>query len=69
MYYNMFYLVHPDINIYFVGSIGYANITKSKFMETIRIQYYRSPYGELMLGSLGDKLCLCDWVSESARRK
>ena len=38
-------------------------------METIRIQYYRSPYGELMLGSLGDKLCLCDWVSEKRKEK
>ena len=38
-------------------------------METIRIQYYRSPYGELMLGSLGDKLCLCDWISEKRKEK
>ena len=38
-------------------------------METIRIQHYRSPYGELMLGSLGDKLCLCDWVSEKRKEK
>ena len=38
-------------------------------METIRIQHYRSPYGELMLGSLGDKLCLCDWVSEQRKEK
>ena len=31
-------------------------------METILTQYYQSPYGELLLGSFGDKLCLCDWL-------
>lgn len=36
-------------------------------METIQVQYYQSPYGELMLGSLGDNLCMCDWVSEKRR--
>lgn len=36
-------------------------------METILIQYYQSPYGELMLGSLGEKLCLCDWVGEKRK--
>ena len=30
---------------------------------------FGSPYGELMLGSLGDKLCLCDWVSEKRKEK
>ena len=25
-------------------------------METILTQYYQSPYGELLLGSFGDKL-------------
>lgn len=30
-------------------------------MEAIQIQFYHSPYGELMLGSYGDRLCLCDW--------
>lgn len=36
-------------------------------MGTILIQYYQSSCGELMLGSLGDKLCLCDWVSEKRK--
>lgn len=30
-------------------------------MEKIYIQYYKSPIGELVLGSFKNKLCLCDW--------
>ena len=37
-------------------------------METILTQYYQSPYGELLLGSFGDKLCLCDWMLNEKRR-
>jgi methylated-DNA-[protein]-cysteine S-methyltransferase len=33
----------------------------------IQIQRYHSPYGDLMLGSVEDKLCLCDWAAESHR--
>lgn len=36
-------------------------------MKTIRIQHYSSPCGELILGSLEDKLCLCDWVGRKNR--
>lgn len=36
-------------------------------METIRVQFYQSPYGELILGSLRDKLCICDWGDEKRR--
>lgn len=36
--------------------------------DTIRIQNYHSPCGELMLGSYGDKLCLCDWQNEERRK-
>lgn len=32
--------------------------------QKIRIQRYFSPCGELLLGSLGDKLCLCNWAEE-----
>lgn len=28
---------------------------------------YQSPCGELLLGSYGDKLCLCDWQDEHIR--
>ncbi len=34
--------------------------TKNK----IHIQHYASPCGELLLGSLGDRLCLCNWTAE-----
>ena len=36
--------------------------------KVIRIQYYQSPCGESILGSFGDKLCLCDWVNEERRK-
>lgn len=31
-------------------------------MERIQIQRYQSPVGELLLGSFGARLCLCDWT-------
>ena len=31
----------------------------------IWIQNYQSPCGELILGSLDGKLCLCDWMAVS----
>ncbi len=30
-------------------------------MQKIYVYFYKTPYGELILGSLGDYLCLCDW--------
>ena len=30
-------------------------------MQQINIQYYNSPCGELILASVDDELCLCDW--------
>ncbi|MCM1004833.1 MAG: methylated-DNA--[protein]-cysteine S-methyltransferase [Prevotella sp.] len=33
-------------------------------MKTIKITRYRSPAGDMILGSLGGKLCLCDWAVE-----
>ena len=33
-----------------------------KNMETIKIIRYKSPVGEMMVGSYGDKLCICDWA-------
>mgnify|MGYP000111992377 CR=1 FL=1 len=30
-------------------------------MSDILISYYKSPVGEIILGSFGDKLCLADW--------
>lgn len=30
-------------------------------MGSIKIKYFASPYGELILGAYNSKLCLCDW--------
>lgn len=35
--------------------------------NTIKIKSYESPCGLLLLGSLGDRLCLCDWRVEKNR--
>jgi len=40
---------------------------KENKVTTIKIQHYQSPCGELMLGSFGDKLCMCDWRNEKRR--
>lgn len=36
-------------------------------MQTIDIHVYESPAGELILGSWGGKLCLCDWFRRVKR--
>ncbi|MCM1041577.1 MAG: methylated-DNA--[protein]-cysteine S-methyltransferase [Bacteroides sp.] len=36
-------------------------------METIQIFRYQSPVGEMIIGSLGDKLCICDWATGKRR--
>ncbi len=33
------------------------------------IQRYESPYGPLLLGSYGDRLCVCDWLVEKHHDK
>ncbi len=43
------------------------NSTKRPAGKVIRIQPYQAPCGVLMLGSFGDKLCLCDWQVEKHR--
>lgn len=35
--------------------------------ETIHIQYYPTRCGELIIGSYGQTLCLCDWKSRTNR--
>lgn len=35
----------------------------------IRVRRYQSPCGELLLGAVGDRLCLCDWLEERHRRR
>ena len=34
---------------------------------TIRIQYVDTPFGEVILGSFEQKLCLCDWRARMGR--
>jgi len=36
-----------------------------KVKNIIKIKRYESPCGVLMLGSFGDRLCLCDWQIEN----
>ena len=36
---------------------------------TICLQYYDSPCGRLVLGSIGDRLCLCDWNGKPCAEK
>lgn len=38
-----------------------------KQKNIIQIHRYKSPCGDLILGSFGNKLCLCDWVIEKHR--
>jgi methylated-DNA-[protein]-cysteine S-methyltransferase len=35
----------------------------------IRIRYLNTPYGELIIGSCNDRLCLCDWRFRKSRKK
>lgn len=32
--------------------------------QIVNIQYYDSPCGEIILASMGDELCLCDWYEK-----
>lgn len=36
-------------------------------MEKIKITRYLSPVGEMIIGSWGDRLCICDWAVEKRR--
>lgn len=36
-------------------------------MESIKVSRYYSPAGEMIIGSYGDKLCICDWAVEQRR--
>lgn len=37
-------------------------------MAHLSYQYYSSPFGEMILGSLDDQLCLCDWCYRKMRK-
>ena len=36
-------------------------------MKKINLTHYTSPVGELIIGSLNEQLCLCDWRGRKAR--
>ncbi len=38
-------------------------------MNKIKIQYFKTPYGELIIGSYQNKLCLCDWRYRKMRNE
>ena len=38
-------------------------------MNPIAIQYFKTPYGELVLGSFNEQLCLCDWRYRKMRAR
>lgn len=38
-------------------------------MNTIRIKYVKTQFGELILGSIDESLCLCDWRYRKMRRE
>lgn len=40
---------------------------KTNDMETIKITRYASPAGEMIVGSCGGRLCICDWAAERRR--
>ena len=35
----------------------------------IIIQFFKSPFGELVIGSFGDELCICDWKYRKLRSR
>lgn len=49
------------------GAVSGLKDYAPKEKNTIKIKRYESPCGVLMLGSFGDKLCLCDWQVEKHR--
>lgn len=36
-------------------------------MNTILCTYYKSPCGDIIIGSIDDELCLCDWANRKNR--
>lgn len=34
---------------------------------TVKVAYYWSPGGEMIIGSYGERICLCDWVNNRRR--
>lgn len=47
--------------------ISFFKQKEQKMKEKIIIKYYNSAFGELILGSFQNKLCLCDWCYRKMR--
>ena len=41
----------------------------SKAMNKIIIKHYQSPLGEMIVGSFGEKVCICDWADGRKRAR
>lgn len=48
-----------DLKLFDERFVNYADIYC--IMDKIQTSYYKTPFGELILGSLDQQLCLCDW--------
>ena len=48
----------------FSGNAGGTDGNGSGKNRRILTVHYQAPCGEMLLGSLGDRLCLCDWTHE-----
>ena len=40
-----------------------------KMKQIVKLQCYNSPCGEIILGSIGNELCLCDWNEKPCAEK
>ncbi len=60
---HIFFLLLWEKNCIFANSLS----MKTMMSSTIFLQPYDSPCGPLLLGSYGDRLCLCDWATERPR--
>lgn len=58
----------PSVKI-FRCNFAPSNSEYMKEKNTIIIHPYESPCGVLTLGSLGDRLCLCDWQTKGHRAR
>lgn len=38
-------------------------------MNTIKITHYDTPAGQLIIGSIDNEICLCDWMLEKRRKR
>lgn len=54
-----------QIVLYLPWKAKLKNMSENNVIITRR---YQSPYGEMIIGSMAQMLCLCDWVCDAERR-